>query len=302
MKKLINQIYENLVRIKQSKAKLITFGFVESATGGKIADSITGISGISEYFKGSIVAYSNEIKENLLGINPEVIEIKGAVSLETAVFMAESGKRLLSVDVCISDTGIAGPTGSTGTKPVGLFFIALYSNDHIIWKKQIFTGDRNYNKKKATNYALNLFDEYLISELLERQTKVHNVVTCFIRNNNKVLIVKRSQKVGTYRGRWSAISGYIEMEPLQQAILEIQEEVGLQQNELVLTRKGIPFEIIDKSLNIKWIVHPFLFDTKSPEKLRINWENTEISWIIPEQIKNYETVPGLEVALENINY
>ncbi|GAI47155.1 unnamed protein product, partial [marine sediment metagenome] len=102
-----------LLRGYQAKTgKLLTIGTTESATGGRVADGLTNVPGSSDYFKGSVVAYSNEIKINVLGVKRETIENYGAVSEQTAIEMAEGGRRLLGVDICTSDTGIAGPSGA----------------------------------------------------------------------------------------------------------------------------------------------------------------------------------------------
>lgn len=294
------RIYEHLCKIRQKENTIVSIGTVESATGGRIADRITNVSGISDYFKGSIVSYSNEIKNRLIGVNDYILSSKGAVSPETAVFMAEGGKILLNVDVCISDTGIAGPTGSAPEKPVGLFYLGLYSKDSVIFQKHLFNGNRETNKQNAVEASLALLENYLIYKLDRNKLDIRNVVTSFIRRSNKVLIVKRSQSVGTYQGFWSGISGYIEQEPTNQAYTEINEETSLNIDDVRLIRKGMPFELIDEKLNIKWIIHPFLFETSSADKIKINWENIEKRWIEPTEINDFKTVPGLEQALKSV--
>ncbi|HUW44606.1 MAG TPA: CinA family protein, partial [Dehalococcoidia bacterium] len=103
-----------LIREYQAKTgKSLTIGAVESATGGRIADRITNVAGSSDYFKGSVVAYSNEVKIALLRVKKATIENYGAVSEQTALEMARGGRKLLDVDICVSDTGIAGPSGDT---------------------------------------------------------------------------------------------------------------------------------------------------------------------------------------------
>jgi PncC family amidohydrolase len=294
------KIYEYLCKIEKEQDTLLSIGTVESATGGRIADKLTNVSGISDYFKGSIVSYSNEIKNRLIGVDVETLSVKGAVSPETAVFMAMGGKNLLNVDVCVSDTGIAGPTGATETKPVGLFYLGLFSSDNVTFEKHIFNGDRDGNKEYAVAASLDLLERYLKSRLNKNRPDVKNVVTCFIRYTNQLLIVKRSQSVGTYQGFWSGISGYMEQEPLNQAYTEIMEETSLNYDDVRLIRKGIPFEVMDENLNRKWIIHPFLFETSSKEKVRIDWENVEKRWIEPTEIDNFNTVPGLKQAIKNV--
>ena len=162
MAKLEIEIGE-LIREYQAKAgKLLTIGTVESATGGRIADSITNVPGSSDYFKGSIVSYSNEAKIEVVGVKEETIENYGAVSPQTAIKMAQGGRKLLNVDVCISDTGIAGPSGGSPEKPVGLFYIGLASGDESLTQKHVFSENREENKRDATEVALNILKQYLL--------------------------------------------------------------------------------------------------------------------------------------------
>lgn len=127
--------------------------------------------------------------------------------------------------------------------------------------------------------------------------EIRNVVTAFLEHDGKVLLVRRSQSVGTYRGRWSGISGYLEHEPLQQALIEIQEEAGLSGDDIELVKQAEPLEILDAEQNRRWRVHPFLFHVKRPDAVRLDWENLELRWIMPSDIDNYETVPSLKATL-----
>jgi PncC family amidohydrolase len=155
-----------LIREYQAKAgKLLTIGTVESATGGRIADRITNVPGSSDYFKGSVVAYNNEIKVSLLGVKKAIIENYGAVSEQTALEMARGGQKLLDVDICISGTGIAGPSGATPEKPVGLFYLGLAARDASLSQKHVFPGNREENKRDAGEAALNMLKRYLLRRL-----------------------------------------------------------------------------------------------------------------------------------------
>jgi nicotinamide-nucleotide amidase len=144
-------------------SKGMTLGVVESATGGLISHRITNVPGSSEYYKGSITAYSNEIKNQLVGVKAPTLEEHGAVSAQTADGLAAGGKRVLNVDICIADTGIAGPGGATPDKPVGLFYIGLSHGDTTFNSKHIFTGDREQNKTEAAETALQILKDYLES-------------------------------------------------------------------------------------------------------------------------------------------
>jgi len=151
-----------LVREYQAETgKSLTIGTVESATGGGIADRITNVPGSSDYFKGSVVAYSNEMKTALVGVEKATLEGLGAVSEQTALEMARGGRKLLDVDICLSSTGIAGPAGSTPSKPVGLFYLGLAAEDTSFSQTHMFPGDREGNKRDAAEAALDMLKQYL---------------------------------------------------------------------------------------------------------------------------------------------
>ena len=281
----------------------LTLGTVESATGGRIADKITNIPGSSNYFKGSIVTYSNDIKMQMAGVKEDTLKLHGAVSLETAKEMAEGGRKLLHVDVCISTTGIAGPDGATPLKPIGLFYMGLSTSGGTTHHKFIFSGKREEIKEKAAEAALQILNEHFqkrLDEVIDTPFEVKNVVTCFLEHRNMILILRRSHRVGTYQRSWAGVSGYIETDPLDQAYTEIREETGLFKSSVHLIKQGKPLEVIDRKLNRKWIVHPFLFHVSDPDKIKTDWEHTESKWIKPGDLSKYKTVPGLSNALNNV--
>ena len=144
------------------RQKGLILGTVESATGGLISHLITNIPDSSDYYKGSVTAYSNEIKIKVVGVKEETIDRYGAVSSQVAEEMAECGRRVLAVDVCLADTGIAGPGGATTEKPVGLFYIGLSHRLGTYSRKHTFTGGREQNKENAANTALVWLKEYLM--------------------------------------------------------------------------------------------------------------------------------------------
>jgi nicotinamide-nucleotide amidase len=143
------------------KTHRLTLGAVESATGGLISHWITNVSGCSDYYLGSITSYSNQIKMRLAGVNNATLEKYGAVSSQVAQEMAEGGRRALGVDICIADTGIAGPTGATHGKPVGLFYLGISHKNGTFSRKHIFQGTREENKQQAAEAALAWVKEYL---------------------------------------------------------------------------------------------------------------------------------------------
>jgi nicotinamide-nucleotide amidase len=143
------------------RRKGLTLGVVESATGGLISHVITGVPGSSDYFSGSVTSYSNEIKTRVIGVNAATLKKYGSVSPQVAEEMAAGGKKLLSVDICLADTGIAGPGGATPGKPVGLFYIGLAHQGGVFSRKYKFHGDRAQNKQSAAEAALEWLKEYL---------------------------------------------------------------------------------------------------------------------------------------------
>lgn len=130
-----------------------------------------------------------------------------------------------------------------------------------------------------------------------------HVVTCFLQSNQRILLLHRSDKVGSYQGKWAGVSGYLEEaeDPLQRARIEIQEEVGLSSAQASLVRSGEPLRIFDEQKDNVWIVHPFLFEVHE-QNLRLDWEHTESKWIDPDDLRSYETVPGLKDAFERVRW
>lgn len=294
----------NLIRAIEGKTgKHIMIGTVESATGGRIADKITNIPGSADYFKGTVVSYSNDVKMRVVAVKEETIKLNGAVSHEAAREMAEGGRKLLQLDYCVSTTGIAGPTGATPVKPIGLFYLALATAKGVASYKHNFSGKREEIKEKAARAALQLLADELqnkLDTLKDVPLEEKHVVTCFLEHQKLILILRRSAKVGTYKRAWAGVSGFVETEPLDQAYTEIREETGLFKSSIKLIQAGKPVEIIDNDLHRKWIVHPFLFHVTDPERLKIDWEHTEFKWIKPRDLSKYKTVPGLNTALGSV--
>lgn len=149
-KEILNKI--SLI-LKKQQLKIVT---AESCTGGLISHTLTNISGSSDYFDRGIVSYSNTAKTELLGVSEGLLEKYGAVSKQVAKAMAEGVRIRSSVDIGIATTGIAGPTGGTKEKPVGLVYIAVSTSDDTIVKKFQFSGKRIENKKSTCNAALEM--------------------------------------------------------------------------------------------------------------------------------------------------
>ena len=130
------------------------------------------------------------------------------------------------------------------------------------------------------------------------------MVTCFLlytsAEGDRILLLRRSQRVGTYRGRWAGVSGYLEDRPLEQAYQEIEEELGLRRGDVRILREGEPLEVPDAQADRKWLVHPFLFRVPTPEGLRTDWEHVESRWVEPREIAGYDTVPAFAEALARV--
>jgi len=143
-------------------AKGKTLATAESCTGGYLAHCITKVPGSSLYYKGSVIAYSNEIKENVLGVSKQTLLNHGAVSEETVKEMVENIRKKFNVDYSVAISGIAGPDSGTAEKPVGLVWIAVASTDETIVQKFQFGNIRMVNIKRAAVTALNLLRKMLL--------------------------------------------------------------------------------------------------------------------------------------------
>jgi len=139
-----------------------TVAIAESCTGGLIAHKLTNISGSSNYLDRAVISYSNTAKMELLAVSIELIEKQGAVSAEVACAMAEGVRRMAHTDFGISTTGIAGPTGGTAQKPVGLVYVAVADEAETVWERHQFTDDRLTNKERFAYSALNLLRKRLL--------------------------------------------------------------------------------------------------------------------------------------------
>lgn len=144
--------------------KSLTVSTTESCTGGKIASMLTSVPGSSAYFKGSIVAYANEIKQKVLGVNINTLQKHGAVSREVVEEMSENGRSLLNTDYCIAVSGIAGPDGGTAEKPVGTVWISISSATKTETVQFIFGDNRERNILRASNAALNMLRKMIENE------------------------------------------------------------------------------------------------------------------------------------------
>ncbi|NPV51446.1 MAG: NUDIX domain-containing protein [Candidatus Methanofastidiosum sp.] len=130
--------------------------------------------------------------------------------------------------------------------------------------------------------------------------KRKDIVTSFLFKDGKILLLKRSNKVGTFRGKWAGVSGFIEDEnSLEAALREIKEETGVDSKYLELLKIGIPFDIQDIVNDTIWSINPFLFLFKGDE-INIDWEHDTFEWIYPNEMDNYDTVTDLKKTLFNL--
>lgn len=152
--------YED-IKLEELVGKLLkdrhcTVATAESCTGGKVASLITSVSGSSEYYKGSVVSYCNEVKADVLGVSRADLEKYGAVSSTVAEQMASGVRRLLKTDYAVATTGIAGPTGGSDEKPVGTVWIAVATPTRVVSRKYVFGKDRSINIERFAASALSM--------------------------------------------------------------------------------------------------------------------------------------------------
>lgn len=148
-----------------------TVSTAESCTGGRIAEAIIAVPGSSKYFKGGVVAYVNETKERLLGVDHDVIEKQTAVCEEVAIQMVKGACCALHTDYAIASTGFAGPTGGPKEIPVGTIWLACGSADRVVTMKIEEDFGRDINLAIATNKSMQLFLDYLKTEAAEEATE-----------------------------------------------------------------------------------------------------------------------------------
>jgi 8-oxo-dGTP diphosphatase len=130
---------------------------------------------------------------------------------------------------------------------------------------------------------------------------VTNFLTRFDGPQPRILIVQRSQRVGSYQGQWGGISGFIEpgVSPDEQAYTEIREETGLQADQVRMLRRGEVVHQPEPALGREFLVHPFIFEVYKPDEIHTDWEAVQMRWIHPSEMKDYNTVPKLWEAYQS---
>jgi len=153
---IINSMHLEQKVYKEFILSQATLATAESCTGGLIGDRLTNIAGASAFYLLGIIAYDNAAKIKLLGVSPSLLKKHGAVSSPVARMMAQGVRKILNTDYGLSVTGIAGPSGSSKNKPVGLVFIAISTKQKTTVKKFLFKGNRLAIKREATKTALKM--------------------------------------------------------------------------------------------------------------------------------------------------
>jgi 8-oxo-dGTP pyrophosphatase MutT (NUDIX family) len=130
------------------------------------------------------------------------------------------------------------------------------------------------------------------------------VVTCLVEHGGRILLLKRSNLVGTYRGLWGGVAGYVEEyeDPYDTALKEISQEAGITLDALTFVKKGSPIEITDtyEGRRYDWLVYPFLFHIEDTSLVRIDWEHEEYRWVLPSEVRKLDTVPGLDEVVAQL--
>lgn len=141
----------------------LTLAVAESCTGGLVGHRVTAVSGSSACFRGGVIAYHNDVKAALLAVPEDRLEREGAVSEPVALAMARGVRERLAADIGLAVTGVAGPTGGTPEKPVGLVYTALADATGARCQRHLWSGDRAQNKESSAEAALQMLKEYLTS-------------------------------------------------------------------------------------------------------------------------------------------
>ncbi|MEN9440043.1 MAG: hypothetical protein RLZ33_119 [Bacteroidota bacterium] len=151
------------------REKKMTIGTVESCTGGSLAQTMVSVAGASDYFQGSFLTYTNELKNRLVDVSKHDLDTVGAVSREVVEQMAKNGREKLGVDICISTSGVAGPDGGTEELPVGTIWIGIATKDKVSAKKFQFGDHRERNIQMTVLTALNLVRCEILGILIEKK-------------------------------------------------------------------------------------------------------------------------------------
>jgi 8-oxo-dGTP diphosphatase len=280
VRKLSKKFFELL------KEKKIKCAVVECSTGGIISSEIVRNIGASDVFVGAFLPYSNELKSFL---SADISD--GAVSEKCAISLARKIKSITNADLVLSETSILGPKGGTEQKPVGLSFLAIASNKGEYSFVNLFKGEREKIMESVASSAF----FFAINHILGWKLQTRKVASTFVEYKGKILILKRSRKVGSYRGRWGVVSGHIEEGETEEetSLKELKEEIGLDPNLIEKLIKSTTFELSDTKLGIRWEITPFRAILKTKPDIKIDWEHVKFLWINPSELSKFKTAPLL---------
>jgi len=132
------------------------------------------------------------------------------------------------------------------------------------------------------------------------RSNVALVITVFVRYKDTILLLKRSDRVSTYKGKWNTVAGYLdEIRPVEEKVLEeLREELGIGKEDILSIYLADSFEFNDSNIGKTWIVTPVLVELSKKPEIRLDWEHTDFKWILPEELKNFDTVPNLDLSFE----
>lgn len=147
--------------IERCMEKKMTLAVAESCTGGLLGAKIVSVPGVSKVFKGGVICYADQVKTNLLSVPAYVLETEGAVSNVCAEAMAQGVRKLLDVDLAVAITGIAGPSGATDEKPVGLVYLCVTSEEAVFTRGFKFEGNRAEIRGRAVDAALKMLNKLI---------------------------------------------------------------------------------------------------------------------------------------------
>ncbi len=128
------------------------------------------------------------------------------------------------------------------------------------------------------------------------------VLTCFVKFQDKILLLKRSNKVRVYQKKWNTVAGYLdEPKPIRQkALEELKEELGILQKDIMQIKLGVPYKFFDNDVKKIWLVHPILIELKQKPRIKLDWEHTEYKWIYPKDILKYDIPSKLDESLKRV--
>ena len=263
--------------------------FVECSTAGFITWIFSVKPGASQNLAGCLSPYSNDLK-SWLGADLS----DGAVSEKCVRSLAESVAQKFDVDFVVVESSVLGPTHHE--RPKGLSWIAIFCKKEkkVFTWVDLFSGGRENVRQNVAKMCFNLLRLHIEGESFE----TYNVSSTFAEYKGKVLLMKRSRKVRTYKGFWGVASGYVEKDetPPQTALKELYEETGITKDKVEKLVQASPLEVVDSKIKIRWIVHPFRAILKEKPKVKLDWEHTDFKWLPPQKIKVLKTSPLLWVG------